>query len=226
MSKHLSRIAAPKSWPIKRKFRKWITKQSPGPHSLKTSVPLNVILKEILNYAKTTREVKKSLNKILINKIQRNDYRFPVGLFDIIEFPELQEYYTLIYDKKGKFKIIKINKEDAQSKIYKIIGKKIIKNKKIQINLYDGTNLLIKKDEYTVGDSIILKDKEIVKHLKLQKGAVIFITGGKYIGLTGTIESINKGNSVQRAILTFKHKNNILTTLKDHAFVIEKPFEK
>jgi small subunit ribosomal protein S4e len=226
MSKHLSRLAAPKSWPIKRKFRKWVTKPSAGPHSLKTSIPMNVLLKEILNYAKTTKEVKKSLNNILINKIQRKDHKFPVGLFDIIEFPELKEYYTLIFDKKGKFNIIKIDKEDAQNKIYKIIGKKILKNKKIQINLYDGTNIIVKKDQYRVGDSIIVKDKQIIKHLKLEKDAIIFIIGGKYIGSTGVVESITKGNPLQKSTIIFKHKNNLIKTIKDYAFVIEKPFEK
>ena len=226
MSRHLSRIAAPKSWSIKRKFRKWITKPSPGSHSLDNSIPLNVLLKEILNYAKTTREVKKSLNNILINKTKRKDYRFPIGLFDIIEFPDLQEYYTLIYDRKGKFKTLKINKEDAQTKIYKITGKTILKNKKTQLNLYDGTNILVKKDEYKVGDSIIIKNQEIVKHLKLEKGALIFVTEGKYVGLTGTIETINKGNPIQKPTISFKNKNNLLKTIKDHAFVIEKPFEK
>jgi len=217
MSRHLSRIAAPKSWSIKRKFRKWITKPSPGSHSLDNSIPLNVLLKEILNYAKTTREVKKSLNNILINKTKRKDYRFPIGLFDIIEFPDLQEYYTLIYDRKGKFKTLKINK---------ITGKTILKNKKTQLNLYDGTNILVKKDEYKVGDSIIIKNQEIVKHLKLEKGALIFVTEGKYVGLTGTIETINKGNPIQKPTISFKNKNNLLKTIKDHAFVIEKPFEK
>ncbi|MCX6711806.1 MAG: 30S ribosomal protein S4e, partial [Candidatus Woesearchaeota archaeon] len=128
MSKHLSRIAAPKSWPIKRKFRKWITKPSPGPHNLQTSIPLNVLLKEILNYARTTKEVKKSLNNILINKVQRNDHKFPIGLFDIIEFPELKEYYTMLYDQKGNLKITKIDKAVSENKIYKITGKKILKN--------------------------------------------------------------------------------------------------
>ena len=226
MSKHLSRIAAPKSWPIKRKFRKWITKPSPGPHNLQTSIPLNVLLKEILNYARTTKEVKKSLNNILINKVQRNDHKFPIGLFDIIEFPELKEYYTMLYNQKGNLKITKIDKAVSENKIYKITGKKILKNKKIQINLYDGTNLLVKKDEYKVGDSLIIKDKQIIKTLRLEKEALIFITGGKYIGLTGTVESINKGNSLQESTIAFKHKNNSFKTLKKYAFVIEKLFEK
>ena len=205
MSKHLSRIAAPKSWPIKRKFRKWITKPSPGTHNLQTSIPMNVLLKEILNYAKTTKEVKKSLNNILINKVQRKDHKFPIGLFDINEFPELKESYTLLYNQKGKLKIVKIDKEASENKLYKITSKKILKHKKIQINFYDGTNLLVKKDEYKVGDSLIIKDKQIIKHLKLEKEALIFIAGGKYIGLTGIVESITKGNPLQESTIVFKN---------------------
>ena len=56
---HLTRLAAPKSWQIKRKGLKFITKALPGPHSLDTGISFNTMFIEILNYAKTAREVKK-----------------------------------------------------------------------------------------------------------------------------------------------------------------------
>lgn len=35
--RHLKRIAAPKTWPIKRKEHKWIVRPTPGPHPLKNA---------------------------------------------------------------------------------------------------------------------------------------------------------------------------------------------
>ena len=57
----LKRLAAPKTWHVERKKTKLITKPVPGPHKTENGIPLNILLKEILNYAKTTREVKKLL---------------------------------------------------------------------------------------------------------------------------------------------------------------------
>ena len=59
---HIKRLAAPKTWQIRTKGLKFITKPAPGPHSLDTGMPLSTLLKEVLNYANTTREVKKILN--------------------------------------------------------------------------------------------------------------------------------------------------------------------
>ena len=56
---HLKRLAAPKTWGITRKNTKFITKPVPGPHGMQAGMPLSVLIKEILNYAGTTREVKK-----------------------------------------------------------------------------------------------------------------------------------------------------------------------
>ncbi|MBU4143204.1 30S ribosomal protein S4e, partial [Patescibacteria group bacterium] len=85
MSKHLKRYFAPKTWKIKRKGISFITKPSPGTHKISMSMPLNVILRDVLGYANSNREVKFLLgNKdIAVDGIQRKDYRFPVGLFDV-----------------------------------------------------------------------------------------------------------------------------------------------
>jgi len=49
---HLSTLAAPKSWPIKRKGIKWITRPKSGPHNLKSSLPLIVVLRDMLKLTK------------------------------------------------------------------------------------------------------------------------------------------------------------------------------
>ncbi len=220
VKKHLSRHKAPKVWPISTKERRWIARPLPGPHKLKNCITLNLLLKNIMKQAKTTRDVKKILNdkKILIDNKPRKDYRLPLGLMDTISVPELDEYYRLFIDEKGKFFLLPLKKEEANIKPYKIIGKKILKNKKIQLNLYDGKNLLVDKNDYQVGDTILLdlSKNKITTHIKFDKGNLIFLTGGKHIGRVGVLEDINK----QLGIIKIKIKDDKFDTSKEYAFVI------
>lgn len=225
MSKHLKRLNAPKSWPIKkRKGIKFITKPLPGPHSLNKSLPLNVLLKDILNYAQTTREVKKILNenKILVNNLVRKDQGFPVGCMDTISIPSISEYYRLVYNERGKFILKPIKKEEAGFKLHKIQNKTMLKGNKIQLNLEDGKNILVPKDGYKVGDSVLLENNKIKKHLKLEKNALIFLTAGKHIGKVGILEEVYKPSPITETKISFKLNNKKFETLKKFAFVVEK----
>lgn len=221
---HLKRISAPRNWSINRKERKYIARPLPGPHGLNDCITLNILIKEFLNQAKTRKEVNYILNnkKILIDKVSRNDYRFPIGLMDIIEIPDLKEKYIILYNKKGKFILNPV--KDANIKLCKIIGKKIINGGKIQINLNDGRNFLIDKNNYNVGDTLVfdLINKKIKEHLKLEKDAMIYLSAGTYIGNFGKLQKIEKRNGLEEPKITFSLNNKIYTTLKKYAFVVGK----
>ncbi|MBS3135192.1 30S ribosomal protein S4e [Candidatus Woesearchaeota archaeon] len=225
---HLKRLNAPKTWPISRKGSKWITKQNPGPHKLNESMPLNIIIRDLLIYAKTTKEVKNILSNkdILINKRVIKEKKFPVGTFDIIEIPKTKENFLFLLNKKGKFFLQKIDDKKAEVKHLKIIGKKVLKKNKLQINLYNGNNFLTDKKEYNVGDTLLinLKDKKILKHLKLEKNADVYIIDGKYVGLTGTVESLSSNKKNDTIDLKINNKN--VKTLKKYIFVIDKALIK
>ena len=66
MKSHLKRIAAPKSWRIERKVRKWVVRANPGAHKISTSFPLAFFIRDVLGYANTMREVKNILTKKII----------------------------------------------------------------------------------------------------------------------------------------------------------------
>lgn len=226
---HYKRLNLPKTYPeIKRKGVVFITCPAPGPHKLKESMPLNFIIRDFLRYTKTTRETKKLLDegKILIDNIIRKDHKFPIGFMDTISIPALNEYYRVMYDQKGKFDLIKIKKEDADYKICKITNKTILKKGKIQLNLYDGKNILIDKDDYTVGETILIQNNKIIKHLKFGKGALVFLTAGKHTGIVGTVEEIKRLPGSTKDIIIIKQDSSTIETLKEYAFVIEKSMLK
>lgn len=203
-------------------------KPSPGPHSSEDALPLIILLRDILKYVHTTREGKKVVHegKVLVNGSIRKDHRFPVGLFDSISIPSLHHYYSIMHDETGKLYPKKIEKEEADQKIEKIIGKKMLPGKKTQLNLYDGRNLLVEKDEYLTGDSIILTpDNKIKKHLRFEKGAVVYLIAGKHKGTTGILEAIKPMEGRQPDRIIFKTKKGSIETLREYTYVIEKPFD-
>jgi len=221
MSKHLKRYFAPKTWKIKVKGIKFITKPSPGTHKISDSLPLNVVMRDILRYAETNKEVKFMINNknISIDGIKRNDYKFPLGLFDVLSLDKTNEHFRVILDKQGKFDLIKIGKEEANIKPCRISGKTSIKGK-IQLNLHDGKNIFTEKDTFKVGDAIILsldKKNTIKDHIKLDKNSLISLTGGKHIGHTGTVQDI-----VQNKIIYKTQDGEVVETLKKYAFPLGK----
>ena len=223
---HLKRLNAPKSWPISRKRNMWITRPSSGPHKLEESMPLNTILKELLKYPKITKEVKNILNKkeILVDKIPRKDIGFPVGIYDVIEIPKTKEYFLFLINKKGKCFLKKIDEKDAESKPLKIIGKTVLKKNKMQLNFYNGNNLITDKKDYKVGDTLLisLKDKKILKYLKMDKGSLVYLTGGKHGGCYGVVGGLSSSDDKKKDMIELNIDDKKIKTLRKFAFVVDK----
>ena len=226
VEKHLKRLAAPKSWPIKRKTTKFIVRPLPGAHNLNNSIPLAVLIKEILNYAKTNRETKIILNNgsIKVDNVVRKNYKLPVGLMDVISIEGTNENFRILINKRGKLTTHPIKKEESLIKPFKIINKRIIKGKKIQITFHDGRTKLINNNNFKVGDTLVLDlDKKDVKdHFELKKGMLIYLTSGKHKGGTGIIKEIQNSNSVYPNKVIFTKGKETLETFKDNLFVIGK----
>ena len=228
---HLKRINAPPSWPIKRKTTKWITRPTPGPHPLAQAMPLTFVLREMLGVAKTLHEVKSILHgkKVLVNKTVRTDRKFPIGLMDVLEIPDLEQAYRVVLTPRGKFTLIPVEKAEAKVKPCRIAGKTILAGKKVQLNLSDGRTLLVDKDAYKVNDTLLIdlekwntektKAKAITKHLKLEEGARIYLTDGTHVGTVGTVDSITP--AFPTPFVTVTAKDARFETPKRFAFVID-----
>ncbi len=228
---HLKRLPAPRSWAIKRKGIKFIAKPMPGSHSISNSLPIVVILRDILKLVVNAREAKKLFNdkKVLVNKKPVKELNYPVGIMDILEIPEIGDNFIILFDENGKIYPQKVKKEYCNENLCKIIGKKILKKGILQLNLHNSWNILVDKntkDAYKVGDSVLVSNKKIVKHLKLEKNAYIYLTSGKHVGSFGAVESIKAFKGVQDAKVTFKIGNETFETLKEYAFVVDKDLRK
>ena len=134
---HLKRQEIGKAWPITRKGTKYVITS----HERRNGIPILIILREILKLSKNRREAREILKAGLISingKIIRRE-NFSVLPFEKIKINE--KNYELNFSKKGKFEL-KESKE-KEERILKIINKKILKNKKIQLNLLFGKNIII-----------------------------------------------------------------------------------
>lgn len=187
----------PTSWPVERKGTTFIAVPS---HSAKKGISLLFLLRNVLKIARTRKEVRKMAleGMIKVNNKLRKDENFPLQVFDVINLEEAKKNYRLEIVNK-KFNLKEITEKEAETKIVKITGKTILKNKTVQINLGDGQNF-ITKETFNVGDSAIINNTKqtIEKILPLKKGAKIEVIAGKHAGETGELvgfEELVRGKS-------------------------------
>ncbi len=184
---HLKRHAVPKEWPIARKGTTFVVKNT------SKGVPILIVLRDMLKITQNRREVKKAIHMkhLMISNKLVNDEKKCLELFDILTIIPSKKNYRIILSEKGKYDLEEISEKDAKIKIAKIIEKKSLKNKKIQLNLGDGRNY-ISDIKCEVNDSVIidLEKKKISKHIPLKEKSPVLVIGGKHAGLKGTIEKI------------------------------------
>lgn len=207
---HLKRIATPKTWSFLRKKHTFITKPAPGAHSQTHATSVNTAVKELLGKATTTKEVKRIMKEqeILVDGKRRHDEKFNIGYMDVITFPKEKQSFRMTFNTKGKLVIIDVPAKEANLKISKIIGKHTIKGGKMQVNLSDGRNILLPKNDYNVGDSLLveLPTQTVKEHLPLKPGAAVMVYKGKYAGTEGVVENIEG-----RAVFIKTHEGSIHT---------------
>lgn len=222
----LKRLLAPRFWQIPKKTFKWTVSPRPGPHKKFECIPLLIIVRDILKLAETGKEAKRIIKsgEILVDGKKRKDHAFPVGLMDVISIPKVKGFYRVLPFKNG-LKLVEIPEEEANKKICRINGKTILKDKKIQLNLHDGRSLLVERDEYKTGDSILIElpSQKILEHLKLEEGNVGLVLKGKNAGKIGRIKKIaERKRMVEYAKVICEIENKNVEIRKEHLFVIGK----
>jgi len=218
---HQKRLSIPRSWKAGKKGYKWVSTTRPGPHSQARSLPLGIIIRDILKLVDNSREGKRILSegKVLVDGIPRKDLRFPVGLFDVITLPLVNETYRMFQDEKGRLALHKLNATNV-NKLCRINNKTTLKGGKVQLNLNDGTNIL-GSNEYSTKDSLILSlpDKQIVKHLQFKVGNLAMVVGGQHSGEIGKITEIREVKSSRHNTVAISGETDF-ETIEDYVIVI------
>lgn len=216
VKKHIKRISAPKSWPVSRKHRTWVTRPKPGkPFVL--AISLSNALKELTGVARTSKEARYLLQHVgvEVNGKTATSTRLPVGFMDVISVPKHELFWRVGLTKKGRLCAVKIDKKQASLRLVKITNKTRV-GKQIQVNCSDGTNLLIDKNAYKTGDSLLLEENTIKKHLPLEEGMTVILTGGSHLSQVGSVKELTSDT------IFFEQEDKTYSTAKRCAFVVGK----
>ncbi len=196
MTSHLKRIAAPRTWGmLDRKENKFTLRPHPSGHSMEFTLALGTVLRDYLGLAGTMAEAQKlcHANEVLVDGKRRKDRRATIGLFDVLSIPTLKKQWRVTLDAKGRLIVEELAANAAGQKVARVVGKTMLAGGKLQLNLYDGKNILVGKDQKVrVGDSVVisLPDLKVKKVLALEEGATVFLVKGKHAGATGTLKSV------------------------------------
>ncbi len=220
-SKHMKRYTMPRSWSIPKKTNTWAVNPSPGPHQKEASIPLMIALRDILKVGETSSEVRKVLSRrdVLVDRRSRMDHRFPVGLMDVLTLPKLKANYRVLLSPRGKIVLKSIGDQESTWKLARIMDKSIQKGGKVQLNLHDGRNILVDKDEFKAGDviKISLPDQKVIARYPMQEESLAMLTGGAHVGSICRIKKINRTRNPMSNTVEF-HEG--FSTLIDYVFMV------
>lgn len=201
--KHLKRLAAPGHWQIRRKEHPFTIRPSPGGHPLEESIPLAIVVRDMLKLTTTSRETRRVIARgaVKVDGLVRKNYKHPVGLMDVVEIPEIKTWYRMVPSSQHLLTIHAIPKGEVGSKLCKVVGKTTVAKGNIQLHLHDGRNILIPvkdpkvkpKPEYSSGDTLLISiPKQVIQtRIPLKEGVMAIITGGVHTGFVGTLEKID-----------------------------------
>ena len=229
MSDHQKRLSVPDSWPVERKTAPFTVKASGGPHG-EDGVPLVVLLRDVLGYVDTTKEAKYAITHggVLVNGHSVSDVGRPIGMFDLLAFPDREEYYRVFPDEGGRLGLTPIEADAADSKLGKIADKTVVDGGRVQLNLHDGANLVVDETAYAAGDSVVVDNEtdEVVAHFEYEEGALVTAVDGAHAGDIGTVESIQvTASSAPNSVVVERHDGEgTFETIEDYIVVIDEQF--
>ncbi|MGC9209677.1 MAG: 30S ribosomal protein S4e [Acidilobus sp.] len=232
-SRHVKALAAPPVQRIPRKERPWTVKPSPGPHPLDQSVPLLIVIRDILKFAETNREARKVIasGEVKVDGKVVKDYKWPVGIMDVVEIPKTGDVFRALPDPRGTIKLVRIPKEEAQLKIVRVEGVTTVKGGHFEVHLSGGRNILVRVQDptkpgqlpYKPLDSLLitLPDSSVKDHIEFKIGNLALVVWGKNMGRFGKIVSVTRGWGWKRSVITLEDSNgNKFETSLDNIYVV------
>lgn len=231
-SKHQKRIASPRNWVLQRKTHKFAYRADPGPHRREKCIPLGLLLREVLNLTETARETKIILNKHLITidgRIVTNP-KFPVGLMDVVHIENLNKSYRILPHFLHAIKPFEMKKSAVKTKSCQIMNKKTIKGGYTQLNLHDGRNIRLPKEEgieqkYSTKDTIIIElpSQKIIDHFPFKEGMYAIIIDGKNVSKHGKIKEFQwRFGPLASTVTIVSSEGEEVQTTPEYIFVIGK----
>ena len=113
---------------------------------------------------------------------------------DIVTINKTGTNYRVNFDVKGRWRLVKISKEEAKYKLCKVTRRSMGPKKIPFITTADGRTIRYPNPHIKEHDSIKINIEtgEIIDYYKYKIGAPVLIVGGNNIGRVGIIQKIEK----------------------------------
>jgi len=190
--KHMKRLKAPKHWMLDKLTGVFAPRPSTGPHKMRESLPLMILLRNRLKYALTKRECQTILMNRLIKvdgKV-RTDTTYPAGFMDVITIDKTDENFRLLYNTKGRFVLHLLkHKQEAEYKLCRVQKSQLGPKGVPFIVTHDGRTIRYPEPDIAVNDTVKvdLESGRVVESFKFETGQVVMITGGHNVGRVGQL---------------------------------------
>ena len=217
---HHNRHNIGKFWPIPRKGSKYLARSN---HNQNESIPLVVVLRDVIKVVENKKELKSAINdkQVIVNGKEIREVNYPISLFDVIKIVSVKKSFKTLLSDKNKFVFEEVSGKDSESKVFKVIGKKVLGKDKVQVNLLNGNNILM-KDKVKVGDSVVMGfDGKVDKVIGMEKGKMGYVTHGKHTGHKGKIEDIVERGGKKLVVIQDKDDKEKVNVWVKNIIVIE-----
>lgn len=202
--RQLKRESAPGFWPIHRKESTWAPMTRPGPHPRARSIPLNVLIRDMIGWVDVGKEASRIVHdsKVKVDGLARKDHRFPIGLMDVVQFPSIGKAFRLLPKPRRGLSLLPISGEEVSYKLCKITGKNVLRGGKVQLSLHDGRNLVLDTKTAAIYEKgleiggalqIQLPSQRIINYVPFQTGSLGLVTDGRNEGFLGRIATVSLG---------------------------------
>jgi len=222
--KHLKRLNAPRHWMLSKMDGIWAPRPSQGPHKLRESLPLILILRNRLKYALTGKETKMICMEKLVQvdgKV-RTDPNFPAGFMDVVELPKSGDQFRLIYDTKGRFVLHRIDDDEKKFKLARVKHQELTIKKVPYVVTHDGRTIRYPDPAIKVNDvvKVDIATGKIIDFIKFEVGKLAMITKGRNTGRVGTILHVEKHPGSFDIVTIRDTAGNSFSTRQENVFII------
>lgn len=228
-SHHTRRITLTSHAPtIGRKRIYWSLTSRPGPHAKNRSMPLGVLLRDVLPMGGDLREVKRILNAgmVKLDGKTARDVRRPVGLMDLLEIPKTGKAWR-IQISSGRLQPKEIGAAQAKIKLCKVVGKRTVRGGKIAVSTHDGRTLLA-DNSIKVGSTLRLSmpDAKLAGMLPLAAGVRCLVMDGQHAGEIAQLEKIIERVGSMDSEAQLKVGSHPFVTVTKYLFVVDEEYGK
>jgi small subunit ribosomal protein S4e len=172
---------------------RYAPRSSTGPHKLRESLPILVLLRERLKYALTYKEAVMILKQrqVEVDGRARTDVTFPTGFMDVVSIPKTGEHFRMLFDVKGRYVPVPIKTEEASFKLGRVDQSRMGPGGIPFIVTHDGKTMRYPDPDTKVLDTvkIDLATMRPVGLLKFEIGCQVYCNSGRNRGRIGILVS-------------------------------------